>query len=217
MEVLLAKPARLLRRRRARDRDRRARARAVTARRSTCATRSCTTSTWSRTCAPRARCSSRSSTRCRRGSHRDLQRARRVARRCAPRPSARPARCSTPPARWSPRCTSRWRRCCATGYEIVMIGHRGHPEVRGHHGPGRRAACTWSRRSRTWRALAVRDPRQLAYVTQTTLSVDDAARDRRRAAGALSRDPRAEDATTSATRRRTARTRSSSWRRSATW
>ena len=40
------------------------RALSATARPSTCATRSCTTSSWSRTCAPRAPSSSRSSTRC---------------------------------------------------------------------------------------------------------------------------------------------------------
>ena len=43
----------------------------------------------------------------------------------------------------------------AAGNEIVMIGHKGHPEVEG--------------------TLAVADPGRLAYVTQTTLSVDDAA------------------------------------------
>jgi 4-hydroxy-3-methylbut-2-enyl diphosphate reductase len=61
------------------------------------------------------------------------------------------------------------------GYEIVMIGHKGHPEVEGTMGqatgpdvPGgerrRRRAATGSRRPDT----------ALAYVTQTTLSVDDA-------------------------------------------
>jgi len=64
--------------------------------------------------------------------------------------------------------------------------------------------------------LEPRNPAKLAYVTQTTLSVDDAAV----VVGALkTRFPgiRAPSATTSATRRRTVRTRSSSWRRSATW
>jgi 4-hydroxy-3-methylbut-2-enyl diphosphate reductase len=58
------------------------------------------------TCARRARCSSRSSTRCPR-RHGHLQRARRVEGRCARRPSGAASRCSTPPARWSRRCTSR--------------------------------------------------------------------------------------------------------------
>ncbi|HRH81123.1 MAG TPA: 4-hydroxy-3-methylbut-2-enyl diphosphate reductase [Thiobacillaceae bacterium] len=63
----------------------------------------------------------------------------------------------------------------AEGLEIVMIGHKGHPEVEGTMGqspdgmylvetPGDVAG------------LKVRDPDRLAYVTQTTLSVDDAAR-----------------------------------------
>ena len=55
--------ARLLRRRGARHRIGRAGARDLRRRRSMCATRSSTTATWSRACAPRARFSSRSSTR----------------------------------------------------------------------------------------------------------------------------------------------------------
>jgi 4-hydroxy-3-methylbut-2-enyl diphosphate reductase len=61
------------------------------------------------------------------------------------------------------------------GREIVMIGHRGHPEVEGTmgqsaggmhlvEGPGDVAG------------LRVLDENNLAYVTQTTLSMDDAAR-----------------------------------------
>ena len=37
------------------------------------------------------------------------------------------------------------------------------------------AASTWSRRCRTWPHLRVRNPSRIAYVTQTTLSVDDTA------------------------------------------
>ena len=54
----------VLRRRRAGHRDRRAGARAARARRSTCASRSCTTPTWSPTWSAAARCSWTSSTRC---------------------------------------------------------------------------------------------------------------------------------------------------------
>jgi 4-hydroxy-3-methylbut-2-enyl diphosphate reductase len=61
------------------------------------------------------------------------------------------------------------------GREIIMIGHRGHPEVEGTmgqsaggmhlvEGPGDVAG------------LHVQDENNLAYVTQTTLSMDDAAR-----------------------------------------
>jgi 4-hydroxy-3-methylbut-2-enyl diphosphate reductase len=60
------------------------------------------------------------------------------------------------------------------GYEIVMIGHRGHPEAEGTMGQsasGMHLVETVGDVAQ----LRVRDPGKLAYVTQTTLSVDDAA------------------------------------------
>jgi len=57
--------------------------------------------------------------------------------------------------------------------EIVMIGHRGHPEVEGTMGQsdgGMHLVETVADVA----GLAVRDPDNLAFVTQTTLSVDDA-------------------------------------------
>jgi 4-hydroxy-3-methylbut-2-enyl diphosphate reductase len=62
----------------------------------------------------------------------------------------------------------------AAGYEIVMIGHKGHPEVEGTMGQlaeGMHLVETPADVER----LAVRDPGKIAYVTQTTLSLDDAA------------------------------------------
>ena len=59
------------------------------------------------------------------------------------------------------------------GYEIVMIGHRGHPEAEGTMGQaasGMHLVDTLEDVA----ALRVRSPHKLAYVTQTTLSVDDA-------------------------------------------
>src|SRR6185437_7610000 len=59
------------------------------------------------------------------------------------------------------------------GYEIVMIGHRGHPEAEGTMGQsasGMHLVETLDDVA----ALEVRSPERLAYVTQTTLSVDDA-------------------------------------------
>jgi 4-hydroxy-3-methylbut-2-en-1-yl diphosphate reductase len=59
------------------------------------------------------------------------------------------------------------------GLEIVMIGHRGHPEVEGTMGQspsGMHLVETVDDVAR----LQVSDPQQCAYVTQTTLSVDDA-------------------------------------------
>ena len=62
---------------------------------------------------------------------------------------------------------------------------------RRHHGPAARPArCCWSRPPDDVAGLAPRDPARLAFVTQTTLSVDDTADDRRGAAGAVPRHRR---------------------------
>ena len=60
------------------------------------------------------------------------------------------------------------------GYEIVMIGHRGHPEAEGTMGQSD-AGMHLVETVEDIAQLRVRDPGRLAYVTQTTLSVDDAA------------------------------------------
>jgi 4-hydroxy-3-methylbut-2-enyl diphosphate reductase len=60
------------------------------------------------------------------------------------------------------------------GREIVMIGHAGHPEVEGTMGQCDGGVHLVESVADV-AGLAVRDPAQLAYVTQTTLSVDDAA------------------------------------------
>lgn len=62
----------------------------------------------------------------------------------------------------------------AAGRDIVMIGHQGHPEVEGTMGQladGMHLVETVADVAR----LQVRNPERLAYVTQTTLSLDDAA------------------------------------------
>ena len=59
------------------------------------------------------------------------------------------------------------------GLEIVMIGHRGHPEAEGTMGQATRGMHLVETVADV-AALEVRDPARLAYVTQTTLSVDDA-------------------------------------------
>ena len=65
------------------------------------------------------------------------------------------------------------------GREVVLIGHAGHPEVEGTMGQydeaqgGRMYLVETVEDART---LSVRNPAELAYVTQTTLSVDDTAR-----------------------------------------
>jgi 4-hydroxy-3-methylbut-2-enyl diphosphate reductase len=60
------------------------------------------------------------------------------------------------------------------GREIVMIGHRGHPEVEGTMGQSSQGMYLVETVGDVAR-LEVREPQQLSYVTQTTLSVDDAA------------------------------------------
>ena len=67
-------------------------------------------------------------------------------------------------------------RHCRNGYEVILIGHRGHPEVEGtmgqydcDQGIGIHLVETEADVER----LKVRQPERLAFVTQTTLSMDD--------------------------------------------
>lgn len=59
------------------------------------------------------------------------------------------------------------------GREIVMIGHKGHPEVEGTMGQADGGMYLVETVDDV-AVLDVKDPGKLAYVTQTTLSVDDA-------------------------------------------
>ncbi len=61
------------------------------------------------------------------------------------------------------------------GRELIMIGHKGHPEVEGTMGQLPPGAVTLVETVEDVAALADRDPERLAFVTQTTLSVDDTA------------------------------------------
>ena len=58
--------------------------------------------------------------------------------------------------------------------EIIMIGHKGHPEVEGTMGQSPNGMYLVETAADV-EMLSVQDPSRLAYVTQTTLSVDDAA------------------------------------------
>jgi len=60
------------------------------------------------------------------------------------------------------------------GMEIIMIGHKGHPEVEGTMGQSDDGILLVETPEDV-KTLQVNDPDKLAYVTQTTLSVDDAA------------------------------------------
>lgn len=64
------------------------------------------------------------------------------------------------------------RRYAADGYDIVLIGHENHPEVEGTVGqiPGPISVVADVEAVRT---LRVRNPEKVAYITQTTLSIDD--------------------------------------------
>ncbi len=64
------------------------------------------------------------------------------------------------------------QRYAKLGYEIIMIGHDGHPEVEGTLGRISGKVHLISEVPDV-AALQVADPEKLAYVTQTTLSVDD--------------------------------------------
>ena len=59
------------------------------------------------------------------------------------------------------------------GFDIVMIGHKGHPEVEGTMGQSGEGMHLVEDIEDV-QALALEDPERIAYVTQTTLSVDDA-------------------------------------------
>lgn len=70
-------------------------------------------------------------------------------------------------------------RYSAEGRECVLIGHAGHPEVEGTMGQyddSAGGAIYLVEDEAQAAALTVRDPQKLAYVTQTTLSMDDTAR-----------------------------------------
>jgi 4-hydroxy-3-methylbut-2-enyl diphosphate reductase len=61
------------------------------------------------------------------------------------------------------------------GREILLIGHAGHPEVVGTMGQLPQGAVTLIQTLEEARSFVPKDPDNLAFVTQTTLSVDDTA------------------------------------------
>ncbi|OYX35296.1 MAG: 4-hydroxy-3-methylbut-2-enyl diphosphate reductase [Caulobacterales bacterium 32-69-10] len=63
----------------------------------------------------------------------------------------------------------------AAGRQIVLIGHAGHPEVEGALGQLPPGVMSLIETADQARAFVPRDPSNLAFVTQTTLSVDDTA------------------------------------------
>ncbi len=61
------------------------------------------------------------------------------------------------------------------GLQMVMIGHEGHPETIGTMGQLPDAEVLLVETVDDVATLSVRDPQKLAYITQTTLSIDDTA------------------------------------------
>lgn len=61
------------------------------------------------------------------------------------------------------------------GHEIVLIGHAGHPEVVGTMGQLPEGATVLIETVEDAKAFMPKDPSRVAFVTQTTLSVDDTA------------------------------------------
>jgi len=66
-------------------------------------------------------------------------------------------------------------RHAETGHQIIMIGHAGHPETIGTMGQLPEGNVLLVETPADVATLDVRDPNKLAFVTQTTLSVDDTA------------------------------------------
>jgi 4-hydroxy-3-methylbut-2-enyl diphosphate reductase len=66
-------------------------------------------------------------------------------------------------------------RLVAAGRHILFIGHAGHPEVIGTFGQVPEGAMTLVETVEDAEAVAIADPDNLAFLTQTTLSVDDTA------------------------------------------
>jgi 4-hydroxy-3-methylbut-2-enyl diphosphate reductase len=64
------------------------------------------------------------------------------------------------------------QRYARQGRQVILIGHRGHPEVEGTSGRVPGGVLLVSTAAEV-ESLKVKDPDKLAYVTQTTLSVDD--------------------------------------------
>lgn len=61
------------------------------------------------------------------------------------------------------------------GLQLIMIGHEGHPETVGTMGQLPEGEVLLVEEASDVASLQVRDPNKLAFVTQTTLSVDDTA------------------------------------------
>ncbi|RZP21482.1 MAG: 4-hydroxy-3-methylbut-2-enyl diphosphate reductase [Burkholderiaceae bacterium] len=66
------------------------------------------------------------------------------------------------------------KKLAASGFEIIMIGHQGHPEVEGTMGQLKSGIQLIENKEQVANLKPI-NPSKLAYVTQTTLSTDDTA------------------------------------------
>ena len=151
-----------------------------------------------------------------RGRHRGVLRARRRADRA--RDGRRAAICSVIDAT-CPLVTkvhNEAKRFARDDYDILLIGHEGHEEVIGTAGEAPDHVQLVDGPDAV-DGVTVRDEDKVIWLSQTTLSRRRDDGDRGAAAGSASRSCRTRPATTSATRPRTARSRSRRWRRSASW
>ena len=64
------------------------------------------------------------------------------------------------------------QRYSSKGYEVILIGHEGHPEVEGTMGRISGDVYLVSNTEDVFK-LKVKNPKKLSYISQTTLSVDD--------------------------------------------
>ena len=67
-------------------------------------------------------------------------------------------------------------RHCKANHEVILIGHAGHPEVEGTMGqyqPGPNKGIYLVEKPEDITSLQIKNPEALAFVTQTTLSMDD--------------------------------------------
>ncbi|WP_406647976.1 4-hydroxy-3-methylbut-2-enyl diphosphate reductase [Aliisedimentitalea scapharcae] len=65
------------------------------------------------------------------------------------------------------------QRHAEAGLQMIMIGHKGHPETVGTMGQLPEGEVLLVETAEDVATVPVRDPNRIAYVTQTTLSVDD--------------------------------------------
>ena len=108
------------------------------------------------------------------------------------------------------------RRFAAEDYDILLIGHEGHEEVEGTAGEAPEHIQLVDGPADV-ADVEVRDPAKVAWLSQTTLSVDETLRDGRPRSASGSRCCSTRRATTSATPPRTASSRSRRSPPSPTW